>query len=377
MAKAEDNEGRRDPNAAAGVDYGVIDPGKRLALDAALSTASCLVGRGLSEVDASRGESAYVVDVGDFYISTVTEGLGTKNRVADAVRPLTGRTHYEAVAKDTVATILNDLATAGGVPMSLTAYWAVGSSDWFADDVRMRDLVHGWGKACAEAEVSWGGGETQSLSGLIDPSALVLAGSAVGLIRPRGRLLLGDQIEPGDAILFAPSVGIHANGLTLARQVVESLPKGYATLVPGDPNGRGVGEVLLDPAPMYGLCVEALQEAEVPLHYAVHVTGHGWRKLMRAQRELTYVIERLPPVPPVLQFLKDAARLSDAEAYSTFNMGAGFVFFVPSAQVEAAQKAARLAGFELLQAGTVENGPKQVVLRPLNLTFQGKSLNIR
>ena len=376
MASSKDRvEG--DVYAASGVDYGVMDPGKRQALAAASRTGSALVGRGFHEVVSSRGESAYVVDMGDHYLSMVNEGLGTKNGVADAVRPITGRSHYDEVARDVVAAILNDLATVGGYPISLSAFWSAGSSEWFSDASRMQDLVTGWAAACTEAGVSWGGGETQTLTGLVAPNTIVLAGSAVGMIRPRGRLLLGDQVEPGDAILLAPSVGIHANGLTLARKVAEGLPKGYATQVPGDPRGRGFGEVLLDPAPLYGPLIEALQDAHVPLHYAAHVTGHGWRKLMRAHRELTYVVDALPEVPPVLSFLAKTAKLSDADAYGTFNMGAGFALYLPQARVDAAIAAAAAAKFTLLRAGTVEAGPKRVVLRPINVTFEGETLKIR
>jgi phosphoribosylformylglycinamidine cyclo-ligase len=367
----------RKAYAAAGVDYDVIDPVKRLAQEQARETARHLARRGYAEVPSSRGESAYVLDAGDHYLATVVEGLGTKNLVADAIRPFTGRSHYDLVARDAVATILNDLAAAGAAPLALTAYWGTGDSAWFADGERARDLIRGWAAACDEAGVAWGGGETQALAGIIQPGTIDLAGAAVGIIRPKERLLAGERLEVGDTILIAPSSGIHANGLTLARRVAERLPLGYATPVPGDPRGRTYGEVLLDPSPLYGPLVEALQEAGVPLHYAAHVTGHGWRKLMRAQRELTYVVETLPPVPPVLRFLQEQAGLSAAEAYATFNMGAGFAFFVPEAAVAPAQRAAQARGYPLLRIGTVEAGPRRVVLRPLDLTYEGAALGVR
>ena len=144
----------RDAYAAAGVDYEKLDRGKRLAQTEALATGVSLAARGYAEVTETRGESAYIVDIGDAYVSSVTEALGTKNLIADAVRPLTGRTHYDTIPEDTVATILNDLATVGGVPLSLTAYWGAGSSEWFCDEDRMRDLTTGWARACARAGCS-------------------------------------------------------------------------------------------------------------------------------------------------------------------------------------------------------------------------------
>jgi len=363
--------------AAAGVDYDLLDPGKRLAQEAARATAEQLARHECSEVAGTRGESAYVVDVGPFYLATLTEGLGTKNLVADAIRRLTGRTHYDQVARDAVATILNDLATVGAVPLAVTAYWGTGDSEWFADQERVADLVRGWASACTDAGCAWGGGETQALAGIIQPGTIDLAGAAVGLIRPKSRLLHGDRLEPGDTILIAPSTGIHANGLTLARRLAERLPQGYATPVPGDAHGRAYGEALLDPSPLYGPLVEAMQEAAVDVHYAAHITGHGWRKLMRAERELTYRISALPHVPPVLAFLQTELGLSAAEAYGTFNMGAGFALLVAKADVERAKEVARTIGFGVLEAGVVEAGSKRVIVEPLDVTYEAASLKVR
>jgi phosphoribosylformylglycinamidine cyclo-ligase len=371
VAKADDQY------AAAGVDYGVVDPGKLLAQRAAASTAVELGGRGAREIAASRGESAYVVALGERLLATVTEALGTKNLVADAVRGYTGKTFYDAVGRDTVATILNDLATVGARPLCLCAYWGAGSSEWFADQERMRDLVSGWTAACSDAHAAWGGGETQVLTGMIDPKVLVLGGSAMGFIASEAELLLGSRVRAGDEILIAPATGIHANGLSLARRVAETLPRGYETPVPEDPASRSYGEVLLDPTPLYGVLLEALFDAGVELHYAVNVTGHGFRKLMRATQSLTYVLGALPPVPPVLAMLADAAKLEPSEAYGTFNMGAGFAFYVTPASVERALEVARSRGTTLLRAGVVETGPRRVVIEPLGISFSGEALEIR
>jgi len=370
------SDAEEDPYAAVGVDYGVIDPGKVLAQRAAFATRNELQRRDAREVEESRGESAYVVDVGDRYLVTVTEALGTKNLVADAVREYTGKTHYEAVAQDAVATVLNDLSTLGARPLCLTAYWGAGSSDWFADSERLGALVAGWQGACRKAHCAWGGGETQVLKGIIDEGAVVLGGSGVGFAR-RSELLLGSRVQAGDALLIAPSTGIHTNGLTLARDVATRMPQGYRTPVPGDAGGRSFGEALLDPTPLYGALVEALLDAGVHLHYTVHVTGHGWRKLMRSTRSLRYVVDVLPAVPPVLALLVKEAALPPSEAYGTFNMGAGFVLYLSESDVETALATAASEGFPLLRAGHVENGPRSVVVRPLGVIFEGDSLTIR
>ena len=368
--------GKHDAYAAAGVDYSAMDPGKIHAQRLAADTARSLVARNFSEVTESRGESAYVVELPDRYLSFVTEALGTKNLVADATRALTGRTHYAEIARDTVATILNDLSSVGGHPLAITAYWGSGSSAWFEDSARMSDLADGWAAACREAGCSWGGGETQALSGLIEPHAVVLGGSAIGNVE-KSRLLLGSNLRAGDVMLAAAATGIHANGLSLARKLATELPCGYATPVPNDPRGRGLGEVLLDPSPLYGPLVEALQNGGIELHYAAHVTGHGWRKLMRAAQDFTYVVERVPEVPPVLRYISELARMDHAESYGTFNMGVGYVFFVPERERERACALAAEHGQALSVIGYIESGPKSVRITPLDLVFSGTSLQIR
>jgi phosphoribosylformylglycinamidine cyclo-ligase len=370
------SDSKHDAYAAAGVDYGAMDPGKVRAQRAAADTARWLAARSTSEVSESRGESAYVIELPDRYLSMVTEALGTKNLVADAVRPIVGRSFYDHIARDTVATILNDLCSVGGSPLAITAYWGSGSSAWFEDPQRMADLTDGWAAACNEARCAWGGGETQALTGMIDPSTLVLGGSAVGSVA-KDQLLVGSRLQAGDVMLGARSTGIHANGLSLARKLAVAQPRGYETLVPGDPGARGLGEVLLDPSPLYGPTLEALQRSGIQLHYAAHITGHGWRKVMRAAGAFSYIVENIPEVPPVLRLLRELAGMDDAEAYGTFNMGLGYVFFVAEADAARAREVAASSGCELMHLGHVEAGPKRVRIEPLDLTFDDASLQIR
>ena len=359
--------------ADAGVDYSKIDPSKLLAQELAAKTARHLGRLHLEEIASSRGESAYVLKMGALSIAFVTEALGTKNLVADAVRAYTGRTHYDAIARDAVATILNDLCSVGARPAALTAYWGAGDDAWFADAERARDLTTGWAAACEECRVSWGGGETQVLPSLIEAGKVVLGGSAIGTM-PSENTLHGERLEVGDQIVIAPASGIHANGLTLARKLAAGLAQGYRTPIS---DGRSYGEALLDPTPQYAPLVEDLQTAGIPLHYAAHITGHGWRKIMRANRQLTYVLSRIPPVPPVLAVLQKHAQLSTEEAYGTLNMGAGFALYLPASAVDAAVAVGKQSGFELLHAGEVRAGPKRLLVEPLNITFEGDSLQVR
>ena len=270
----------------AGVDYASIDPLKVRAQQAAAATAGHLARHGLAEVAASRGESAYVIDCGDFYLASITECLGTKALVADAMRSVSGRTFYDLIAQDTLAMAINDIITVGATPISVHAYWASGGSDWFADAERARDLVDGWRAACDRCGVAWGGGETPALAGVVEPGRIDLAASCVGLVRPKTRLTLGERLADGDAIVLLGSSGIHANGVSLARKLAERLPDAYRTRLA---DGTLYGEALLAPTTLYAPVTEALAAAGITPHYCANITGHGWRKLMTLERQRQFV----------------------------------------------------------------------------------------
>lgn len=358
----------------AGVNYDLIDPLKVSAQRAAAATAGHLAAHGFTEVAASRGESAYVVDVGPFYLASIVECLGSKALVADEMQQLTGKSYYDGIAQDTIAMAVNDLITVGATPLVVQAYWAAGGSDWFGDAQRAQALVAGWKKACDTCGVAWGGGETPALAGIVEAGRIDLAASCTGLINPKERLSVGDRLQAGDAIVLLASSGIHANGLSLARKLVERLPQGYLTEVQP---GLSYGEALLAPTTLYSPVTEALYKAGVVPHYCANITGHGWRKLLRHPAELTYRIHSVPEVTPVLKFIQQHAKQDDREAYSTLNMGAGFAIFVDKADAERVVQIAQAQGVPALLAGQVEAGPKQLLIEPLNIRFGNDDLQLR
>lgn len=358
----------------AGVVYDLIDPLKVAAQRAAASTAPLLAAHGFSEVAASRGESAYVVDVGPFYLASIVECLGSKALVADEMQRLTGRSFYAGIAQDTIAMAVNDLITVGATPLVVQAYWAAGGSDWFSDAERAQALVAGWKHACEVCGVAWGGGETPALAGIVEAGRIDLAASCTGLVNPKSRLTLGDRLSEGDAIVLLASSGIHANGLSLARKLVERLPQGYLTPIEG---GLTYGEALLAPTTLYSPVTEALAAAGIVPHYAANITGHGWRKLLRHPGTFTYRIHTVPPVPPVLAFIQQQAQQDNEEAYGTLNMGAGFALYVPAADAERTVAIARGLEIDAWVAGTVEAGPKRLLIEPLGLSWNADALQLR
>jgi phosphoribosylformylglycinamidine cyclo-ligase len=297
----------------AGVNYDVLDTFKRACQKLAGQTADNLARHGLNEPVGIRGESCYILETPQAYIAHVEEALGTKVLVADAVYKLTGQSLYANVAIDNVSTIVNDLATSGALPVTVAMYAALGDADYLADARRATDLAEGFAEGCRRSGAAWAGGETQVLKGMVNPETILLGGSAMGMICPKSHYIAGD-VRDGDAIVFVASNGVQTNGLTLCRAIADRLPKGYETPVS---DGRPYGEALLDPSVIYVRLVEACQKAGVPLHYAVHMTGHGWRKLMRPAAPFVYNIETVGTPQPVFQTIAAAAGLGPADMYGT------------------------------------------------------------
>ena len=363
-----------------GDNYETKDPIKKLAQSAAVKTGINIKKHGFEEVSDSRGESAFVWSFGkaqdknSVLMASVIEGLGTKNLMADAMRKVTGKSYYNIVAHDTVASIINDLVTVGAQPLVIQAYWAIENNDWLQDDKRMKDFIAGWKEACDLSGVTWGGGETPTLKGIIEPNTIDVAGSAVGVIKSEKRLLTDKKLQVGDRIVFLKSSGINANGLSLARAVASKLPKGYAGKLP---DGTMYGEALLTKTNIYATLIQNLLDANIDIHYISNVTGHGLRKVMRARHNFTYVIENIFEPQEIFLFIKKHANLDDYEMYQTYNMGMDYAIFLPKIHVEKTKSIIKKCGFGSIDAGYVKKGERQVVIQPKGITYKGETLSIR
>lgn len=357
-----------------GDNYDTKDPIKKLAQTAAKETANNLKQAGFEEVEETRGESAYVWKQGEIYMAAVTEQLGTKNLVADKMRQITGKTYYDIIAWDTVATVINDLVTVGAKPLVMHAYWAIENNDWLADEQRMKDLISGWKDACDFAGASWGGGETPTLKGIINPGTVALGGSSTGIISSKNNLIIDSKLKASDRILLLKSNGINANGLSLVRAITDKLSEGYATKLS---NGKMYGEAVLTKTNIYARLVQDLLNNAVDIHYISNITGHGLRKIMRARQNFTYVIEKILEPQELFVFMQKQANLTDYNMYDEFNMGMDYAIFMPKEDIEKAMSIVKQNGFESIDAGYVKEGGRQVIIEPKNITFKGDRLNLR
>lgn len=364
----------------SGVDYGAMDPFKVKSQRAGVTTARFLREHGYREVGWSRGESCYLVEHTDRYFGFVIEGLGTKNLVVPETDLMFQAAYgYPAIGQDNFAMIVNDMASLGVQPLVIGMFMAAGSGDWFKNEMASKGVVEGSLNAAKISHATWGCGETQTVVGNVTPEGLVLAGGSFGHIYPKKRLMSPFKIRVGDDIVLFASSGIHANGLTLARKIAEKLSQKILSRY---------AEELLKPTLLYSSIIQDCLREGIPLHYGVHITGHGWAKLLRSPKSLTYVIERVPEVPELFKLIQDMSpevilerkRMSDKEMYKTFNMGAGFTVYVAKRWAGRVIEIAKKHHVDAFVAGYVaesKGNDRRVEIRPKGISFNQEDLKVR
>jgi phosphoribosylformylglycinamidine cyclo-ligase len=271
----------------------------------------------------------------DPLLVAATDGVGTKLKLAIE----TG--NHNAIGIDLVAMNVNDLVVQGAEPLFFLDYFACSKLDV---GVAAR-VITGIAVGCREAGCALIGGETAEMPGLYADGDYDLAGFAVGAVERGGRLPRAD-LEAGDAILALPSSGVHSNGFSLVRRIVE---RSGLDLSSGAPFAKGkiLGEALLMPTRIYVRpLLQAMCETKA-IKALAHITGGG----------LTENIPRVLPdhlaaeidlnsfdLPPVFRWLQSEASIDDAEMLRTFNCGVGMVIVVGHADADAVEAALRQTG---------------------------------
>jgi phosphoribosylformylglycinamidine cyclo-ligase len=314
--------------AAAGVDIAASDRG----VDALVSVLKTIeLGRPSASVLASGHYAAVLRVTDELGIALSTDGVGSKLVVAER----TGR--LSTVGIDCVAMNVNDIVCVGARPLALLDYLAVEEPDPAA----LEQIAMGLKVGAEAAGVEIPGGELAVIPELIrghpSPHGFDLCASCFGTVA-LDDLITGEAIAPGDALIGIPSSGLHSNGYTLARRVLE--PLGDDTR-PAELGGRTIADVLLEPTVIYVRAVLALLDSPVAVHGLAHITGGGLSNLRRLNERVGWAIETPLPVPAVFGLIQREGDVSGEEMYEVFNMGCGFVAVVPAEQ--AADAAALLA----------------------------------
>ena len=279
----------------------------------------------------------------DPILVAATDGVGTKLEIAKAA----GR--HDTIGIDLVAMCVNDLIVQGAEPLFFLDYLATGK----LEPEVASSVIAGIAQGCAAAGCALIGGETAEMPGFYGAGSYDLAGFAVGAAE-RGALLTGHEVTVGDRLLGLASDGVHSNGFSLVRRIVENQSLGYDTPAPFAP-GETLGAALLTPTRIYvRACLEAIRSGGV--RALAHITGGG-------------LVENLPrvlpdglaaaldgtrwPAHPVFAWLAEAGRLADEEMVRTFNCGLGMVLVVAPERADDLAEGLRAAGERVFDVGEI------------------------
>jgi len=274
--------------------------------------------KGRCTMVGSVGHFAGLIDFGEMALALTTDGVGTKMLVADHMQD------WSTVGIDCIAMNVNDLYVMNMEPIAFVDYIA---TDKLSVE-KMAQIGIGLNEGARQANIDIVGGETASLRGLVN--GLDLAGTCLGM-QEKDKIITGGSIQPGDKIIGVPSTGIHSNGLSLARSVVEK----YTNYDERLKNGRTLGEELLTPTRIYH---ESLQVASTcTVHGMCHITGGG---LLNFKRLSPYGFLVDTPITPseIFSWIQKTGDISTVEMYRTFNMGMGYAYIVPADSVAGVQK---------------------------------------
>jgi phosphoribosylformylglycinamidine cyclo-ligase len=295
------------------------------------------------------GYFANVIDVAGLGIAICTDGIGTKALVAQMM----GK--YDTVGIDCVAMNVNDLICVGATPLTMVDYVAVEK----ADPAMLEAIGAGLAEGARLSNISITGGEIAQLRDIIkghgEGLGFDLAGTAIGRV-DLDKINLGENVRPGDVILGIASNGIHSNGLSLARRALFETA-GHKADTYLDALGCTVGEELLRPTHIYvAEALEVLSEI-ADIGALVHITGDGFLNLTRVKAEVGFVIDDLPPPPPLFPLIQSITGADAMEMHHVFNMGIGFCLVVRPEDEGRAIEIVSRHGKPCQRIGRVTDGP--------------------
>jgi len=295
---------------------------------------------------------AYLLEITKYkepVITSSTDGVGTKLKVAQIMDK------HDTIGIDLVAMCVNDLVTTTSKPIFFLDYFATGK---LKTEVAV-DVVKGIAEGCKQAGCALIGGETAEMPGMYGEGEYDLAGFAVGVVEKED-MIDGSKTEEGDILIGVASSGIHSNGYSLVRKLVEI--KGYSYDDYIEEFGKKLGEELLTPTKIYVKTVLELAE-NIELHGIAHITGGGIPgNLIRVLNKETKAViqEGSWEVLPVFKWLQKEGDIPEEEMYRTFNMGIGMILILPDREKEKALNILKGMGEKAYIIGRIERGERSV-----------------
>lgn len=280
-----------------------------------------------------------------------TDGVGTKLKLAFLLN-----THH-SVGIDLVAMSVNDVLTVGAEPLFFLDYLATGK----LNPQQLSEVVAGISQGCKQAGCALLGGETAEMPGFYKSGEYDLAGFCVGIVE-KSQMLDGSQVQVGDVAIALASRGVHSNGFSLVRKIVDESTFNWSDSLDFT-EGKSLGETFLTPTRIYVKPVLGARKAGLEIHGMAHITGGGLpENLPRCLGEGQSIQINLNSwsMPPIFHWLADTASVNPSAMFNTFNMGIGFVLLVPPNRVEQAISWFTSQDIEAFAIGEVIRGSGKV-----------------
>ncbi|MGL5859087.1 MAG: phosphoribosylformylglycinamidine cyclo-ligase [Angustibacter sp.] len=293
-------------------------------------------------------------------LATSTDGVGTKVRIAQQLDV------HHTIGADLVAMVVDDIVVVGAEPLFMTDYIACGQ----VVPERIADIVRGIAEACAAAGCALAGGETAEHPGLLEPHEYDLAGAVTGVVE-QDQLLGPHRVRDGDALVAMASSGLHANGYSLVRRVLDVAGWDLSREVPE--LGRTLGEELLEPTRVYARDVLDLVRA-LDVHALSHVTGGGLAanlaRVLPPGAHATVDRSTWTP-PPVFELVRRLGRVPVPDWERTLNVGVGMIAAVASDDADDAVRHLVRRGVPAWVAGSVTAVQTRVSTGPTGAVTAG------
>lgn len=256
-----------------------------------------------------------------------TDGVGTKLKLALDLN------RHDTIGQDLVAMCVNDLLVCGAEPLFFLDYYATGKLDVDTAEA----VIKGIGDGCQLSNCALIGGETAEMPGMYQDEDYDLAGFCVGVVE-ESEVITGDNVREGDVLIALASSGVHSNGYSLVRKVIEVTKTDVASEQLGD---ESLADALMKPTRIYVKSVNALQKTigNANIHAMAHITGGGLTEnLPRVLPEnlAAQINTNSWQLPKVFEWLQKGGNIEMMEMYRTFNCGVGFILVVPQEQADTA-----------------------------------------
>ena len=282
-----------------------------------------------------------------------TDGVGTKLVVAKMANK------HNTIGIDCVAMCVNDIICSGASPLFFLDYVAVGKNV----PSRIEAIVSGVTEGCRQAGCALIGGETAEMPGFYPEDEYDLAGFSVGLV-DESDMIDGSTLCEGDLLIGLCSNGVHSNGFSLVRKVLDVEHTDLTSPVE-QLGGKSLGEALLTPTRIYVKAIKALLKAGIDIHAVSHITGGGfYENVPRMMTDGLTARIRLDSFPklPIFQLIQDKGNIPQRDMYNTFNMGIGMILALPAGQAQQALSVLADAGESAYAIGEVVAGADGVEL---------------